>query len=77
MKFAIKTISKKKLNREEVENVYSEIAILLKLDHPGIVRYFETYDDTKYIYLVMQLLDDNLEAVLKDKFKRKKKMPEI
>ena len=23
------------------------------LDHPNIVRYFETYDDNKYLYLVM------------------------
>ena len=24
------------------------------LDHPNIVRYFETYDDNKYLYLVME-----------------------
>lgn len=29
------------------------------LDHPGIVKYFETYDDDKYIYLVMELLNGN------------------
>ena len=31
-----------------------EINILSKLDHPSIVNYFETYDDKKYIYLVME-----------------------
>jgi calcium-dependent protein kinase len=25
------------------------------LDHPNIVKYYETYDDVKYIYLVMEL----------------------
>ena len=30
------------------------MAILNKLDHPNIVKYFETYDDNKYIYLVME-----------------------
>ena len=31
-----------------------EINILYKLDHPNIVNYFETYDDKKYLYLVME-----------------------
>lgn len=26
-----------------------------RLDHPNIVKYFETYDDIKYIYLCMEL----------------------
>ena len=26
-----------------------------QVDHPNIVKYFETYDDHKYIYLVMEL----------------------
>ncbi len=25
------------------------------VDHPNIVKYYETYDDKKYIYLVMEL----------------------
>ena len=33
-----------------------EINILYKLDHPNIVNYFETYDDKKYLYLVMDFL---------------------
>ena len=33
-----------------------EVEILNKLDHPNIVKYFETYNDTKYIYLVMEYI---------------------
>ena len=33
-----------------------EVAILNRLDHPNIVKYFETYDDAKYIYLVMEYI---------------------
>lgn len=28
--------------------------ILTRLDHPYIVKYYETYDDEKYMYLVME-----------------------
>ena len=31
-----------------------EVAILHSLDHPNIVKYYETYNDQKYIYLVME-----------------------
>lgn len=31
-----------------------EVAILHTLDHPNIVKYYETYNDQKYIYLVME-----------------------
>jgi calcium-dependent protein kinase len=27
---------------------------LSTLDHPNIVKYYETYEDTKYLYLVME-----------------------
>ena len=33
-----------------------EVAILNQLDHPNIVKYYETYDDQKYIYLVMEYI---------------------
>lgn len=32
----------------------NEVTILQTLDHPNIVNYYETYDDHKYLYLVMQ-----------------------
>ena len=30
--------------------------ILTRLDHPNIVKYYETYIDEKYIYLVMEYI---------------------
>jgi serine/threonine protein kinase len=32
------------------------VEILTKLDHPNIVKYYETYIDEKYIYLVMEYI---------------------
>ena len=37
-----------------MENIKSEIAILSKLDHPNISKYYETYESPKHIYLVME-----------------------
>ena len=50
---AIKVMNKAKL-RDHIEAIQDEVDILTKLDHPNIVRYYETYVDEKYIYLVME-----------------------
>ena len=43
-KQAIKVLDKQKL-AEDMDLIIEEVAILNKLDHPNIVKYFETYDD--------------------------------
>lgn len=55
-KVAIKVMNKKKL-AEHIDSIYEEVKILNKLDHPNVVKYYETYDDDKYIYLVMEHID--------------------
>jgi len=52
-KVAIKVLDKVRL-RDEIEYIMEEVAILHSLDHPNIVKYYETYNDSKYIYLVME-----------------------
>ena len=52
---AIKVLDKHKL-KDEIDCIIEEVAILNKLDHPNIVKYFETYDDFKFIYLVMEYI---------------------
>jgi calcium-dependent protein kinase len=52
-KVAIKVLNKAKL-KDHLYTIREEVRILTELDHPNIVKYFETYDDTKYIYLVME-----------------------
>lgn len=55
MKVAIKVISKTSLDQAEIDAIHEEVEILQTLDHPNIVKYYETYDDVKFIYLVMEL----------------------
>jgi calcium-dependent protein kinase len=40
----------------DIDLVMDEVAILNKLDHPNIVKYFETYNDSRFIYLVMEYI---------------------
>lgn len=50
---AIKVMNKRKL-KDELDAIKQEVMILNTLDHPNIVKYYETYDDPKNIYLVME-----------------------
>ena len=37
--------------------INAEIEILCRLDHPYIVKYYERYDDNKYLYVVMEYVE--------------------
>ena len=52
---AIKVLNKHSL-KLEIDCIIEEVAILNKLDHPNIVKYHETYVDTKYVYCVMEYI---------------------
>ena len=50
---AIKVLNKERLGKK-LEGLKLEANILQALDHPNIVKYYETYDDVKYMYFVME-----------------------
>lgn len=53
---AIKVIDKSKI-KNEIDMLEKEIDTLSSLDHPNIVKYMETYNDNKFVYLVMQYIN--------------------
>lgn len=56
---AIKVLNLSKLNKSDpnsVQNILQEVTILTQLDHPNIVKFYETYIDDKYIYLVQEYI---------------------
>jgi len=51
---AIKVIDKRNLDEDELKDTMMEVEFLQSVDHPNIVRYHETYDDERYLYLIME-----------------------
>merc|ERR1719359_558869 len=50
---AVKSISKAQM--KNIERFKQEIAIMKMMDHPNIIKLFETFEDHRNIYLVMEL----------------------
>ena len=56
-----------------LKSLETEISILNKIDHPHIAKYYETYDEASYLYMVMELcsggdlynrlIDDHLDGM--------------
>ena len=51
--YACKEIQKKKM--ADLEGFKYEINILIKLDHPNIIKLYEVYENENYFYLIMEL----------------------
>ena len=45
---------------DNIDRIMKEVSIINQLDHPNIVKYYETYNDNKYIYLIMELISGKL-----------------
>ena len=52
---AIKVLKKDKMSIADLAHVMDEVDLLRKVDHPNIVEYFETYEEKKNLFLVMEL----------------------
>mmetsp|Transcript_50251 Transcript_50251/g.155721 ORF Transcript_50251/g.155721 Transcript_50251/m.155721 type:complete len:563 (+) Transcript_50251:45-1733(+) len=52
---AVKEVRKRTERLEK--STHREIGVLRRLDHPSICRLFETFEDTKHIYLVMEYIE--------------------
>ena len=53
--YALKTIDKSCIKASELELLREEVSIIKQLDHPNIVKLYESFEDENVIYLVMEL----------------------
>ena len=65
--YAIKQIKKKSQSEKAIEAMYREVNVMKTVDHAHIIKYFETYEEQNFIYLVMELCNNgSLEDAIKD-----------
>ena len=53
--FAIKSISIKNLTQRDYNDLVKEVDIISGLDHPNIIKFYETYHDKYFFHIVMEL----------------------
>ena len=77
--YAVKIISKANLSKKNLTNLICEIQVLAKLDHPNIVKYYETKNNEKNFNLVMELCEGGelFERIVKKKRLQEKDAAEI
>lgn len=56
-KTAVKIVSKKKLSEEDYASLLTEIEILRSLDHPHIIKLYETFEEGNDFYIVTELVE--------------------
>jgi calcium-dependent protein kinase len=39
---------------DNIKILHQELSLLRSLDHPNIIRFYETYEDERYIHFVME-----------------------
>lgn len=54
-KYACKSIDKSKLTSIKISNLLREIETLSLVDHPNIVKFYETYNDQNNFHIIMEL----------------------
>ena len=53
--FAIKSISIKNMCQKDYDDLVKEVDIISDLDHPNIIKFYETYHDDCFFHIVMEL----------------------
>ena len=53
--YAMKTINLSRVDKSQLKELQTEIRILKQLDHPNVVRLYETFEDKHKIKIVMEL----------------------
>lgn len=56
-KSAVKVVSKRKLSEEDYASLLTEIEILSSLNHPHIIKLYETFDEGSDFYIVTELVE--------------------
>ena len=53
---AVKIVKKKQLSLKDIELLKREIEVLKVCQHPNIIRFYDVFENSDYIYIVMEYL---------------------
>lgn len=53
---AVKIVKKKELSLKDIELLKREIEVLKVCQHPNIIRFYDVFENSDYIYIVMEYL---------------------
>ena len=78
-KVAVKIMRKELLTETMLEIVRDEISILSLLDHPHIVTHHESFEDPRYMYIVMEVIEeaDQLSEVISERTCKQERTPKL
>ena len=77
--FAVKIITKTSMDEEERIAMNNEILILSQIDHPNVIKLFETYETNEELFLVMELMKGGelFDRIVENEFFTEREAKEI
>lgn len=54
-RYAMKQMKKNRFESGDINGLLNEIDLLKQLDHPNCIKLYETYEDKRKIYLIMEV----------------------
>ena len=58
---AIKIVRKTRIEKCQMKIMKDEIAIMTRFDHPHVIKHIESYEDQRYMFIVMEALTNSHE----------------
>lgn len=55
--YAIKTIDLYKIKADQLDSLRNEITIMKMLDHPNVIKLYETFEEESKLHLVLELCE--------------------
>lgn len=67
MKVLLKTL----MSDRQIEMIREEISVMSMLDHANVIKYIESFEDSRYLYIVMEYIpaSEDLNSVLEGAYK--------
>ena len=58
-KYAVKVLLKQTMQMSDVQDIRGEIQVLSMMDHENIIKYVESFEDNRYMYIVTEFVESS------------------